>query len=97
MKESQKILLQHKLDELVRDLTKVGTKPKSLVRRNLEEFAGMAAAYAETETMKAFGGCTLCYGKGYSTTNMRTDGFMKIRFCSCGRGVQLSAIFATLE
>lgn len=56
------------------------------------EFAAQANAY---------GGCTLCYGKGYSTVrrgetyhgrthNMRND----IKFCTCDRGRQLEQLFA---
>jgi hypothetical protein len=52
-----------------------------------------------TETAKAYGGCTKCYGKGFSTwrhgetyrgvtRNIRND----IKYCICDRGKQLKAL-----
>lgn len=59
----------------------------------------------KTAIAKAYGGCTKCYGKGYATICDGTigyedfggDGFRtpittKMKFCSCSRGEQLSAI-----
>jgi len=57
--------------------------------------------YAEhmvQQTEKAFGGCTDCYGKGYSTVkdyevarNYRKER-SQIKYCSCDRGVQLKEL-----
>lgn len=54
---------------------------------------------AVLETVKAYGACTNCYGKGYSTVrhsetyrgathNMRTE----MKFCNCDRGEQLARL-----
>jgi hypothetical protein len=53
---------------------------------------------------KAYGGCIICYGKGYATVrhgetyrgtthNMRTD----IKYCTCDRGKQLEFLFTERE
>lgn len=39
------------------------------------------------EVVKAFGGCELCYGKGYSTSAERG-----IIPCSCNRGLQINRL-----
>lgn len=59
----------------------------------------------EAEIIKAFGGCTKCYGKGYSTQMAQLigaedfggDGFVEkpkvhINYCSCERGQVLSSL-----
>lgn len=58
------------IDKLVRDLTAVGYRAKSDVRRMLCEFAERV----QLETATAYGGCRSCYGKGYSTTIEFTEG-----------------------
>ena len=55
------------VDEFVRDMTKVGSIPKSEVRRRLLGLITSAEQRGIDQTTKAFGGCTKCYGKGYST------------------------------
>lgn len=58
------------------------------------------------ETKVAFGGCTKCYGKGYSTMlcgyrsttdfgALKTDKWMKeeVRFCDCERGKSLEVLW----
>lgn len=52
---------------------------------------------AEEETAKAFGGCRLCYGKGYATSKRQYEGARGRIFgeldpyipCSCDRGKQI--------
>lgn len=47
--------------------------------------------------MKAYGGCELCYGKGYSTTSMQYSDESagtkwdetEMVYCKCSRGLQL--------
>lgn len=53
---------------------------------------------------KAFGGCTECYGKGYSTTKVqagsRRYGYKDMdpmHFCSCNRGQQLKEHIDRIE
>lgn len=52
------------------------------------------------DASKAFGGCTLCYGKGYATVDALWvgGGLMQkaasIRFCECDRGKQLQEIIS---
>lgn len=61
-------------------------------------------AVAVTKTEKAYGGCHICYGKGYATVNDRWAGADEwtgkryetgsrnaMKFCSCERGKQLVA------
>ncbi len=49
--------------------------------------------------IRAFGGCTKCYGKGYGTKTEFAEGgrkrwqLPKISFCSCERGKQLKTLF----
>lgn len=53
------------------------------------------------EASKAFGGCTKCYGKGYSTSLQFAEsrlGRYKLpvmKFCQCGRGKQLRKLLPT--
>lgn len=39
------------------------------------------------KTIRAFGGCELCWGKGYSTQTI--DGKVQMNFCTCIRGKDL--------
>lgn len=39
--------------------------------------------------IRAFGGCTTCYGKGYATI---TNNGMRMNFCACERGMQLDLL-----
>lgn len=68
---------------------------------------GYAAGLSFTE--KAFGGCTNCFGKGYSThmqnlvgaEDFGGDGFeegprIHITYCRCERGRQLKALFGII-
>lgn len=62
---------------------------------------------AREDERKAFGGCTNCYGKGYSTVKNFTvghedfggEGFRRenspMRFCTCDRGEQLKGLTTT--
>lgn len=56
---------------------------------------------ARVETEKAYGGCHLCYGKGYHTKRVGTSSRYgnvthdTIGYCTCGRGKQLSALTAS--
>lgn len=65
---------------------------------------------AERATAKAYGGCKICYGKGYSTTIEGTigyedfgdDGFEtppheQMKFCECDRGKQLERLLKPTE
>ncbi len=54
------------------------------------------------ETEKAFGGCKLCYGKGYSTEQQGYVGSsrdvfrgpkLEVHPCSCERGKQMQELF----
>lgn len=58
-----------------------------------------------SETEKAFGGCKICYGKGYATTKVQAESkedfggeetgvweLNPIRPCSCDRGGQIRKI-----
>lgn len=47
------------------------------------------------DASKAFGGCTKCYGKGYSTQGHA--GRMQIHLCKCERGKQLERVMDTLS
>lgn len=47
------------------------------------------------ETKKAFGGCTKCYGKGYSTVTV--DGGTKVNTCVCDRGKQMDKLLAEMQ
>ena len=55
-------------------------------------------AEAERRAGKAFGGCTKCYGKGYSTSISYNAGGGKkwrkplINYCTCDRGEQLEQL-----
>lgn len=41
------------------------------------------------KAVKAFGGCTKCYGKGYATQMLSPEAGESIRVCDCDRGNQL--------
>jgi len=69
-----------------------------------------AIRIAREEERKAFGGCTKCYGKGYSTVIDSTTYHADfpgdkthsipnnpMRFCSCDRGDQLQTLTTPLE
>lgn len=43
------------------------------------------------ETIKAFGSCEKCYGKGYYTTAEKQDGYFVA--CTCARGEQIRKNF----
>lgn len=53
---------------------------------------------SNSELEKAFGGCKICYGKGYSTATVATSSRYgtKIRntivYCKCDRGKQLDQV-----
>jgi len=58
---------------------------------------------AREETAKAYGGCTICYGKGYATVrkgrSYRKNGIYKtwemndeMNYCTCDRGKQLAQL-----
>lgn len=53
------------------------------------------------ETAKAYGGCELCYGKGYSTQLIRENDSVEsktiMNYCTCERGEQLCFQFASLS
>ena len=53
-------------------------------------------------TIKAFGGCTNCYGKGYSTRQAYANGRVAIPlnpmvYCECDRGKQLKQLTTNSE
>lgn len=72
---------------------------------------GKEAEHLVDHTMKAFGNCELCYGKGYATTIAFLSGrgefdmgeghieihqkMPPVRFCTCGRGKQLEHLVST--
>jgi hypothetical protein len=41
------------------------------------------------KTIKAFGGCESCYGKGYATS---AEIGRRLSFCACDRGMQLERL-----
>lgn len=51
------------------------------------------------EAAAAFGGCKLCYGRGYSTTLAFAESEHErvkvplVQFCSCERGTQLQKLW----
>lgn len=62
------------------------------------------ATRREQQTAKAYGGCTMCYGKGYASykaeyraRGMRWDDPENMKFCSCDRGKQLELLVAELK
>lgn len=74
-----------------------------------DDFASIvwkALVSAERETAKAFGGCHLCYGKGYSTIWAGTTGSADfhgdkdvsvppndtVKYCNCDRGKRLEEL-----
>lgn len=75
---------------------------------NTEGLYGFIAAHERQlleNIEKAYGGCHKCYGKGYATVRDGTIGYSdfggegfktpittKMKFCSCERGTQLSAL-----
>jgi hypothetical protein len=54
----------------------------------------------EKKTAKAYGGCTNCYGKGYSTSvgsiEASKTAFPMIDYCNCDRGKQLRSHLQTV-
>lgn len=82
----------------------VGASKGTLINHwdRLLKFIKQEIAQAENRTAKAFGGCTLCYGKGYATTKVqastgsgdfedvepKTWDLNPYRICSCDRGKQ---------
>ena len=49
------------------------------------------------QLIKAFGGCTLCYGKGYSTQQVKAEGddprmITVYNSCTCDRGKQIDKL-----
>lgn len=85
------------LGEVVRDLTAAGTKAKSFARRRIQEVIDMAVGEVEWKIAAAFGGCELCYGKGYASVVGNPLYEHKISFCKCSRGEQLRKIFSMLQ
>lgn len=47
------------------------------------------------ELERAFGGCDLCYGKGYSTQMMGET--LQVNLCVCGRGKQLDDVLLAVQ
>jgi len=68
------------------------------VMDTIVEFIQTEIAEAERRAGKAFGGCTKCYGKGYSTSISYNAGGGKkwrkplINYCTCERGKQLEQL-----
>jgi len=65
---------------------------------NIDKLIQTEIAEAERRAGKAFGGCTKCYGKGYSTSISYNAGGGKkwrkplINYCTCERGKQLEQL-----
>lgn len=82
-------------------------QPCSLCKRSISAIMQLnneQVALALEKTEKAYGGCHMCFGKGYATVNDRwagTDEFTgkryetgsrnAMKFCTCERGKQLIA------
>lgn len=85
---------------------------KFLDRYIAEKVLNLITQHQE-EMVKAFGGCTNCYGKGYATTIQYAQEGMpdfgeddgqrlkwklpEMRFCNCARGRDLKKIITTLK
>lgn len=49
------------------------------------------------EAIKAFGGCELCYGKGYSTELSAQSGQVEVNTCTCDRGKQIDEMLTNMH
>lgn len=93
----------NKIEEYVEEFKKwLPGNSNSDVNEELTDFLRTSLAsygsFIEGETVKAFGGCKKCYGKGYSTTKVQAGhrySFWElnpINPCSCDRGKQIKAL-----
>jgi len=98
---------QNKRDEILRQLLSncisnetFKVPPNADLTKAQQAIDSLLASEIE-KTVKAFGGCRKCYGKGYSTwrhgetyrgstKNLRND----IKYCTCERGKQLQEVIA---
>jgi len=76
----------------------------------MKQYAESVASHIQKQTEKAFGGCTKCYGKGYSTVDRTLVGYPDfigdkgfkekanpIITCACDRGKQIAEIIRPLN
>ena len=92
-------------ERLTKEVDKWFPKGKLNERGSVLTFFG-AVIIEIRKLIKAFGGCEICYGKGYATSFVGRRGFedfggegfiktptMHVSFCSCSRGKQLKELF----
>jgi len=83
---------EKKIEELMKD--------KNI---SIENMVKQYAEHIRKQTEKAFGGCTNCYGKGYSTTKEFCTGRNyreeknPVHPCDCDRGKQIAEIIRPLN
>jgi hypothetical protein len=94
-------MTQRTIEEIVEEIDKQIVCDE-LTHNSLRRLIKTALETERRQTAKAYGGCTDCYGKGYSTQQVgevRGGGMTfdvpkkVINFCKCDRGAQLKELF----
>lgn len=67
------------------------------LKATIQAACNVTAKETASQVEKAFGGCKLCYGKGYSTQALtiphtNQPAFIFVRHCACPRGIELKKI-----